>query len=77
MSGARAAERARGNAAGFADPREKGELENDEAEPVRGRTFTLHDASLTRDMHVAAQKVKVARRCGHPGRQLVCARLRG
>jgi hypothetical protein len=42
MCGAAAqAERARGNAAGFANPREKGRLENREAEPVRWRTFTL------------------------------------
>jgi hypothetical protein len=63
MCGARAASMARGNAAGFADPREKGrpsKIRNGAG--ADDRLFTLHDASLELHMHVAAQKVKVNRR---------------
>jgi hypothetical protein len=49
---------ARGNAAGFASPREKGKLEIYEAEPGSWSRSRCNDASLDRHMHAAAQKVK-------------------
>jgi hypothetical protein len=50
---------ARGYAAGFGNPREKGNLwENYETEPRPSGLFTLHDASLRGHMHAAVQKVK-------------------
>jgi hypothetical protein len=60
LCGARAAQMARGYAAGFGNPREKGNLGGKyEAEPGRLRPITLHGASLTGHMHAAVQKVNL------------------
>jgi hypothetical protein len=60
LCGARAAETARGNAAGVMETRVKREtLEKYEAEPARGRS-RCNDASLELPMHAAVQNVKLA-----------------
>jgi hypothetical protein len=58
MCGVRAAETARGYAAGFGDPREKGNLGKITKRSRAGvRPITLHGASLRAHMHAAVQKV--------------------
>jgi len=50
---------ARGYAAGFGDPREKGNLGKSTRRSLGLSRFTLHDASLGGHMHAAAHNVNL------------------